>query len=266
MKALRDGAEAKGGVVKGKASRPSDQIQSSKPAARTVNGVQVIMSLEEDEDEDDEQVAADYKELDTTFDEEEFFDYLFSAGAEDDEDGRGDVLSFDAWEAILSVLHFNSFIDLVDEYVAAEYGIDDMDVRGDTKTARRRGLPQQNQANTPPPTPLTPSGSTPTSKFSAGVSTPVRSGPQPEGASGISAAGTPSPPKKAAAVGSGAAMRRLVPSTTASKGFASSTSSSAANISTVPRANSISTANAPTRAPGSAPSSTTARSTSKGRK
>lgn len=82
------------------------------------------------------------------FDEEEFFEKLFEPrvslpGAED---ARSDPLSFEGWEVLLSILNFESFVDLMDDFIAASYGADELSNARSTKAAAKRGLPQKQAA------------------------------------------------------------------------------------------------------------------------
>ena len=210
----------------------------------TAGGVGVVVRLEESSESEDELEPQNGTSNDfIEFDEEEFFDFLFSTNADEDGagQGRGDALSFEAWEALLSVLHFNSFIDLVDEYVAAEYGLDDMEAREDSKAARKRGLPSSSAYgnSTPPPSPPE---ATKREDF-----TPTR---QPQH---TATACTPSPPKNlsGSASGSGAAIRKLMPSVN-SRVFAGSVSGT---VKKEPVGEGLSRSHDvyPSRAPGSAP-------------
>jgi hypothetical protein len=78
------------------------------------------------------------------FDEEEFFEKLFeprdSIGSEG---ARDDPLSFEGWEVLLSLLNFESFVDLMDDFIAASYGSDELSNARSTKAAAKRGLPQK---------------------------------------------------------------------------------------------------------------------------
>lgn len=80
-----------------------------------------------------------------SFDEEEFFEKLFEprVSVPGSENVRSDPLSFEGWEVLLSLLNFESFVDLMDDFIAARYGADELRDARSTKTASKRGLPQK---------------------------------------------------------------------------------------------------------------------------
>ena len=82
------------------------------------------------------------------FDEEEFFEKLFEprVSLPGSEDSRSDPLSFEGWEVLLSILNFESFVDLMDDFIAASYGADELSNARSTKAAAKRGLPQKQAA------------------------------------------------------------------------------------------------------------------------